>query len=167
MSIQSSTDQEPLSPPQLAFPIQPLLQTWETEADTLNLQGDRRLLFRLLRGFHEFSLEQCETLREEGYSSLSHLYNWKYDGIRSLLENLSNRPVTRGGRRYGDRKIKELQALAWYLTDRRRRGLPRDLDLYCQNADHYIEQAETDFLNSKKESTIKKPEKFKYSDWNQ
>ena len=88
MSVQSSTDQEPLSPPQLAFPIQPLLQTWETEADALNLQGDRRLLFRILRGFHEFSLEQCETLREEGYSSLAHLYNWKYDGIRSLLENM-------------------------------------------------------------------------------
>ena len=54
MSVQSSTDQEPPSPPQLAFPIQP----WETEADALNLHGDHRLLFRVLRGFHEFSLEQ-------------------------------------------------------------------------------------------------------------
>ena len=166
MSTESPTDQSTQSP-QPIFPIQPLLITWEAEADALDLQGERRTLFRLLRGFHEFSLEQCETLREEGYSRLSHLYNWRHNDIRSLLENLSNRPVTRGGRRYGDRKIKELQALSWFLTDRRRRGLSQDLELYCQQADYYISLAETDFLNSKRESTVTKPGKFKYSEWNQ
>ncbi len=166
MSAQSPTDQAQPSPP-LAFPIQPLLQTWEIEADALNLKGERRTLFRLLRGFHEFSAEQCETLREEGYSSLSHLYNWKHKDIRSLLGNLSNRIATRGGRRYGDRKIKGLQALVWFLTDRRRRGLPEDLDLYCQQADQYISLAEIDSMVSKDDFFITKPGKFKYSEWNQ
>ena len=165
MSIQSPTDQEPPSPP-LALPIQPLLETWEAEADALNLQGERRTLFQLLRGFHEFSAEQCETLREEGYSQLSHLYSWKHKDIRSLLENLSTRPATRGGRRFGDRKVKELQALAWFLTDRRSRGLDVDLDLYCQNPDQYISLAEIDSMVTKDE-TITKPEKFKYSELNQ
>jgi len=166
MSTGSETEEAPPSP-QLEIPIQPLLQTWEAEADAINLDGNHRLLFSILRGFHEFSLDQCQTLREEGYSTLAHLHNWRHDDIRSLLENLSNRPVSRGGRRYGDRKIKELQALAWFLTDRRRRGLSQDLDLYCQNADQYISLAEMDSLVSKKDSVITKPCKFKYSEWNQ
>ena len=66
--------------------IQPL-PLWETEANTLNLQGEHCLLRR----------EQCAKLREEGYSSLSDLINWKYKHIRSLLENLSNRPSSRDG----------------------------------------------------------------------
>ena len=82
------------------------------------------------------------------------------------MENLSNRPANRGGRRFGDRKIKDLQALAWFLTDRRRRGLAVDLDLYCQEADEYISLAEIDSMVSKDES-ITKPEKFKYSEWTQ
>jgi len=166
MSTGSETEEAPPSP-QLATPIQPLLQTWEAEADALNLHGDHRLLFSILRGFHEFSLAQCQTLRDEGYSTLAHLYNWRHDSIRKLLEKISNRPVTRGGRHYGDRKIKEVQALAWFLTDRRRRGLSQDLDLYCQNADNYVALAEMDSLVSSKESIITKPAKFKYSEWNQ
>ena len=166
MSTGSETEEAPPSPQQ-AIPIQPLLQTWEAEADVINLQGDQRVLFSILRGFHEFSLAQCETLREEGYSTLSHLYNWRHDSIRKLLETVSNRPVTRGGRHFGDRKIKELQAFAWFLTDRRRRGLSQDLDLYCLNADQYISLAEMDSLVKDDSTTLAKPEKFKYSEWNQ
>ena len=110
MSTGSEAEEAPPSP-QLA-----ILQTWEAEADDLNLQGDQRALFSILRGFHQFSLAQCQTLRDEGYSTLSHLYNWRHDSVRKLLETISNRPVTRGGRHFGDRKIKELQAFAWYLS---------------------------------------------------
>ena len=159
MSNQPPTVQAPPAPqPQ----NQPQLLTWEAEANALNLQGERRTLFRLLRSFHDFSAEQCKTLREEGYSSLSHLYNWKHKDIRSLLENLSNRPANRGGRRFGDRKIKELQALAWFLTDRQSRGLAVDLELYCQEADQYISLAEIDSIVAKDED-ITKPAKFKYN----
>ncbi len=100
-------------------PNQPLVQ-WEIEANTLNLQGDQRLLYQLLREFHNFNREQCAKIRAEGYSSLSDLVNWKYKDIRSLLENLSNRPITRGDQQFCDRKIKELQALSWFVTDRNR-----------------------------------------------
>ena len=68
-----------------------------TTTVTLNLQGEHRLLHQLLREFHSFTREQCAKLREEGYSSLSDLVNWKFKDIRSLLENLSNR---------GDRNFK-------------------------------------------------------------
>ncbi len=161
MNVQQPPAVPPQAPP--VPPVHPQLPAWEAEANALNLQGERRTLFRLLRGFHEFSADQCKTLREDGYLSLSHLYNWKHKIIRSLMENLSNRPANRGCRRFGGRKIKELQALAWFLTDRRRRGLVVDLNLYCQEADEYISLAEIDSMMAKEE-TITKPEKFKYSD---
>jgi len=82
------------APPAAAAP--PLPQ-WEVEANALNLQGGHRLLYELFRDFHSFNREQCAKLRAEGYSSLSDLVNWKYKDIRSLLENLSNRPSTGTG----------------------------------------------------------------------
>ena len=51
MSAQPPTAPVPPVPP--APQIQPQLSTWETEANALNLQGERRTLFRLLRGFHD------------------------------------------------------------------------------------------------------------------
>ena len=89
------------------------------------------------------------------------LINWRYKNIRSLLENLSNRPTTRGGQQYGDRKIKELHALSWFITDRSRRGLTFDLNLYRQEADQYIQFAEIDSKIGNDEAADK-PERFKY-----
>jgi len=136
------------------------------ELDTLNLQGEHRLLYELLRDFHSFNREECAKLRAEGYSSLSDLVNWKYKEIRSLLENLSNRPSTRGGQQFGDRKIKGLQALSWILTDRSRRGLSFDLDLYRQEASEYTSFAEIDSEKIDKDEAADKPEKVKYANWN-
>ena len=82
-----------------------------------------------------------------------------------MLENLSNRPSSRGGQRFGDRKIKELQALCWFITDRSRRGLSFDLDLYKQGATQYISFAEID-SEIEKDEAADKPDKFKYSSWN-
>jgi len=145
-------------------PIQQLA-LWEIEANALNLQGEHRLLHQLLRDFDDFNREQCAKLRAEGYSSLSDLINWKYKDICSLLENLSNRPTTRGGQQFGDRKIKELQVLSQFVTDRSRSGLIFDLNLYRQEADQYIQFAEIDSKIGKDEAADK-PEKFKYSNWN-
>ena len=103
-------------------------------------------------------------LRDEGYSSLSDLVNWRYKNISSLLENLSNQPTTRGGQQFGDRRIKELQALSWFLTDRSRRGSSFDLDLYRQEASEYISFADIDSEIDKDEA-VDKPDKFKYVNW--
>jgi len=137
-------------------PNQPLVQ-WEIETNTLNLQGKLRLLHQLLREFHNFNREQCAKLRSEGYSSLSDLINWKYKDIRC--------PANRGGQQFGVKKIKELQALSWFITDRSRRGLSFDLNLYRQEADQYIQFAEIDSEIGYDEAADK-PEKFKYMNWN-
>jgi len=120
---------------------QPIKQLvlWEIEANALKLQGEHRLLQQLLCDFHNLNREQCAKLRAEGHSSLSDLINWKCKDICSLLENLSNRPTTRGGQQFGDRKINELQALSWFVTDRSRRELTFDLNLHRQETDQYIQ----------------------------
>ncbi len=156
------------APPAQAKPVAAAssLPQWEIEANTLNLQGEHRLLHELLRDFHSFNREQCATLRAEGYSSLSDLVDWEYKDIRSLLENLSNRPAIYGGQHFGDRRIKELQALSWYLTDRHRRGLSFDLSLYRQEASECISFAEI-VSEIDEDIVADKPDKFKYASWNE
>jgi len=55
--------------------------------------------------------------------------------------------------------------LSWFITDRNRRGLSFDLDLYRQEATQYISFAESDSEIDKDEAADK-PEKFKYANWN-
>ena len=145
-------------------PNQPLA-LWEIEANAMSLQREHRLLHELLRAFHNFNRVQCTKLRAEGNSSLSDLINWKFKDIRLLLENLSNRPTNPGGQQIGDKKIKELQALSWFITDRSRRGLTFDLNLYRQEASMYITYAEIDAEIGNDEAAVK-PDKFKYVNWN-
>ena len=71
----------------------PLAQ-WEIDANALHLQGEHRQLYQLLPEFHNFNRGQCAKLREEEYSPLSDLVNWKFQEICSLLKDLSNRPST-------------------------------------------------------------------------
>jgi len=143
-------------------PPAPLI--WEIEANQLGLQGEHRRLYMLLRDFHGFKKEQCITLREHGYMTLSDLVDWDYKDVRSLLENLSNLPKSRGGQQFGDRRIKQLQALSWFITDRYRRGLTYDLDLYQAEANTYIKFAKIDSQIGK-DDTADKLEQFKYSYW--
>ena len=77
-----------------------------------------------------------------------------------MLENLSNRPTSRGGQQFGDRRFKQLQALSWFMTDRDRRGLTYDLDLYQAELNTYIKFAKIDSQIGK-DDAADKPEKFK------
>ena len=54
--------------------------------------------------------------------------------------------------------------MAWFLTDRSRRGLPFDLDLYQSEANSYIIFAKIDSEVAKDEAADK-PDKFKYVNW--
>ena len=148
----------------IAQPINPPFANWEVEADQMGLQGEHRRLYQLLRDFHGFTRPQCVTLREQGYMTLSDLVDWEYKDVRSLLENLSNRPTTRGGQQFGDRRIKQLQGLSWFIKDRNQRGLTYDLDLYREEANTYIKFAKIDSQIGK-DDAADKPEKFKYSNW--
>jgi len=55
--------------------------------------------------------------------------------------------------------------LCWFITDRNRRGLPFDLNLYKEEATQYISFTEIDSEIDKDEAADK-PETFKYASWN-
>ena len=61
--------------------VNPNLSTWEIEANQLGLQGEHRRLYKLLRDFHGFKKEQCITLRDQGYMTLSDLVDWEYKDV--------------------------------------------------------------------------------------
>ena len=126
----------PAVPPVVISP--PPLQQWQQDANNLNLDAEERELHRILCHTHNFTRSQYTTLREEGYGTIHELRNWKHKEINTLLTNLSNRPINRGGQRYGDRRIKQLQALAWFVNNSYARGLPVDLVLYEADPDRYI-----------------------------
>ena len=99
--------QPPPAPAQMppAPPVIPNLPTWEIEGNQLILQEKHSRLYKLLLDFHGFTREQCVTLRDQGYMTLSGSVDWEYKDVRSLLKNLSNRPTSRGGQQFGDRRI--------------------------------------------------------------
>jgi len=58
-----------------------------------------------------------------------------------------------------------MHALSCFITDRNRRGLSYDLELYRNEATQYISFADIDSEIDKDEAADK-PEKFKYANWN-
>ena len=63
-------------------------------------------------------------------------------------------------------KVRQLQAIAWWVTDCKLRNNPLDPNEYKADSDSYRLNAEMDFRESKKEqATIDKPSTFEYKDW--
>ena len=144
-------------------PAQP---RWQVDAAQLNLTPEQTELMRILCGHHRFTRDQYVTLSEEGYAAPEDLIAWKHKEIRSLLTNLSGRPANRGGRQYGDRRIKQLQALSWYLTDRHSRGLDLDTADYEADSNAFILCAEVDAEEKERDTgAADKPDEFKYKEW--
>lgn len=78
-----------------------------------------------------FGVNQATVLIDEGYDSLEELRFWDYDDISKWAANKGKLPLNRGGCVYGDPRVRNLQAFAFYATDMHRRGLPlslRDFD---------------------------------------
>ena len=139
---------------------------WQIDADNLGLGEEERELHRLLCDFHNFTIDQYITLREEGYGTLREMRSWKYKDIYTLLTNLSARPTNRGGRRYGDKRIRQIQAIAWFVNDSTSRGVPVDVDLYQQDPDICIQNAALAADHAAQDqTTAEKPEKFTYKEW--
>ncbi len=150
-------------PPAVQPPAQP---QWQANAAQLGLNVEQTELMRILCGHHSFTRDQYVTLSNEGYATKEDLIAWKHKEIRSLLTNLSGRPANRGGRQYGDRRIKQLQALTWFLTDRHSRGLDLDTTDYEANSNDYILCAEVDAEEMERDSSkAEKPNEFKYKEW--
>ena len=139
---------------------------WQLDADILGLNAEERELHRLLCHVHNFTVAQYATLREEGYGTVHEMRGWKHKDIYKLLTNLSDRPANRGGRRYGDKRIRQVQAISWFVNDATSRGVLIDLNIYEQDPDTCIQNAALAADHAAKDSTsANKPEKFAYKSW--
>ena len=118
---------DPLNNP----PPPPVLPLWLQRANNLGLNDNETVLFELMVNFLNFTENQYVCLREQGgYGTLRDLNQWKYKDIRDWCNAMSTRPTTRGGRTFGDLKIKQLQGIAWWVTDC---ILSDDISSYCDD----------------------------------
>ena len=160
-----------IQPPQVAVPIAvpvaPALPQWQVRAQALGLNPDETVLYELMVNFLNFTEGQYTSLREHGgYGTLRDLNQWRYKDIKDWCVAMSNRPNVRGGRTYGDLKIRQLQAIAWWVTDCTLRNVPLDVNEFKANADDYKENAEYSYLESQADDVnIDKPAKFDYKNW--
>ena len=110
---------------------------------------------------------QRDTLINDGYSTARTLVHWPYDDIKSWCNNKGKLALNRGGATYGDRKMKNLQALAWWCTDCHLRGLDLDIaDGFDIDVMHdAVEESKLDRDELSKSSALEKPGKFSHEKW--
>ena len=68
-----------------------------------------------LQGILGFTITQVQVLVEYGYDSQESVLYWKLTNIKEWFQLKANIPVSCSGLSYGDRKIKYLQSLAWWV----------------------------------------------------
>ena len=133
----------------------------------MGLNAEETELYELMVNFHSFTQNQYICLRNMGgYGTLADLNQWRYKSIRKWCKNMGALAVNRGGRTFGDLKIKQLQGIAWWVTDSTLRNLPLDVNVYKADSDTYKLNAELDHLDQEHDDvTVDKPKKFQYKDW--
>lgn len=117
----------------------------------------KQLLFYL-----KFTPKQHKLLYEEGYGDLESFYQWRYADIRKWCEKKADNKTERTT--YGDIRIRDLQGIAFYVTDKLLRGAEPDPQEYVKDRRVHIVEAE---LAAEKgdEPEVDKPGTFKYDDW--
>ena len=63
-----------------------------------------------------FTSTQVRVLVDDGYDIQESVIYWEFTDIKEWCQIKSKIPASRGGVSYGDRKIKCLQELAWWVT---------------------------------------------------
>ena len=128
---------------------------------------DRADLVNVLDNVCRLTANQRITLINDGYDTARSLVHWNYKSIRSWCEGKSKLAVNRGGCTYGDRKIKCIQALAYWCTNAHLRGEPLDIaNVFDDDAlDEAIIESELDYDDSKKDAVLDKPGKFSHEKW--
>ena len=110
---------------------------------------------------------QADCLIAEGYDDVAELRNWETDAVDSWCKAKTKLTVNRGGCVFGDPKIRNIQAFAFWATDMHRRG--RRDDLISFDADALGKYKEMVRVYSKKDSSssdVKMPAPLtKESDW--
>lgn len=145
----------------------PPIEPWQRQANDLGLSPNEAELYELMTNYHSFTQQQYIALRDQGgYGTLVDLNQWQYKDIKDWCVAISARAVNRGGRTFGDLKIKQLQGIAWWVSDTLLRNQPVNVNVYKADADNYRVNAELDYRDSKADNvTVDKPKAFEYQKW--
>ena len=139
---------------------------WVQRVEALALEDGEAVLFELMTNFHSFTEAQYLSLRNHGGYGTLRDYQWRYKDIKDWCSAMTTRPANRGGRTYGDLKVKQLQGISWWVTDCTLRNKELNVNEYKADPDRYRMNAEYDYLESMNDDvSIDKPEKFEYKNW--
>ena len=106
---------------------------------------------------------------DDGYGSQDSVLYWKFTDIKEWCQLKANIPASCDGVSYGDRKIKCLQKLAWWVTDLTLRGKIIDLSNFKTDilADA-IEEYRLYFGDTRDgKGDMRKPKEFSREKWTQ
>ena len=143
------------------IPIQP-----PVSSVMIDYSKDKNIFSDILKDDLGFLESHIKVLVDEGYDCISTLSYWKYGHIRSWCELKAKVNLNRGGITFGDRKIKSLQVLYWWVTDMALRGRNIFKNEFNElTLEESIEEAKLDYEESTKEITIDKPKKFRHDKW--
>ena len=108
-------------------PVPQLLLAWQIICNTINLNPDESILYELTVNHLRFTEAQYVCVRDKGgYGTLADFNQWRYKDIRKWCETMSSGTVRAGGRTFVDFKVKQLQGIAWCVTDFLLRNSPLD-----------------------------------------
>ena len=122
-----------------------------------------------LQGIIGFTSTQVRFLVDDGYDSHESILYWGITDIKEWYQLKSKIPVRRGGVSYGDRKIKCLQSLAWWVADLTLRGKIINLKNFKTDilADE-IEDSRIDFEDKRDgKGELRKTKEFSHEKWTQ
>ena len=136
-------------------------------AAAAQLITDRADFVGVLDNICRFTVLQRDTIIADGYDTARSIVHWNYKSIRNWCEGKAKLPINRGGCTYGDRKIKCIQALAYWCTEAHLKGETLDIGAgYDDDAqDEAIIDSELDYNESQKDAVLDKPGKFSHEKW--
>ena len=106
---------------------------------------------------------------DDGYDSQESVLYWEFIDIKGWCQLKSKIPASRGGVSYGDRKIKFLQALAWWVTDLTLWGKIIDLNNFKTDIiSDAIDKSRLEFEYTRDgKGRLSKPKEFSHEHWTQ
>ena len=116
---------------------------------------------------NKLGVAQANCLIAEGYDSVDEMRNWEPDSVDTWCKTKSKLSAARGGCVFGDPKIKNIQAFAFWATDMFRRGRNDDLIGFDEDTlSKYKEMVRVHKKRTSSTSDVKLPPPLtKESDW--
>jgi len=129
-------------------------------------------LYAFLTTSLNFNVNLCNCLSFDGYDDTADFVDWTFDDISKYCSDKSSRTPVRGGINWPDRKKKDLQGFAYYVTQRRLEGVHVDVATMVDDAHVLTLETVREFYEAAKiaedkgdEMEKKKPEVLKSSEW--